>query len=117
MGGTKRTDAGRQDRLEAHVAVVSGTAFGCPECIRLSYAISTVKYLFGDEPGHWILRNPRKTHERWDADEKSLDEMVSLLKEALAFEGRTNGRERIMQLELSNDDIAKKIIEIYKQIY
>ena len=26
---------------EAHVAVVSGAAFGCPECIRLSYAIST----------------------------------------------------------------------------
>ena len=26
---------------EAHVAVVSGTAFGSPECIRLSYAIST----------------------------------------------------------------------------
>ncbi len=26
---------------EAHVAVVSGSAFGCPSCIRLSYAIST----------------------------------------------------------------------------
>ena len=26
---------------EAYVAVVSGSAFGCPECIRLSYAIST----------------------------------------------------------------------------
>ncbi len=26
---------------EARVAVVSGSAFGCPECIRLSYAIST----------------------------------------------------------------------------
>ena len=26
---------------EAHVAVVSGSAFGCQECIRLSYAIST----------------------------------------------------------------------------
>ena len=25
---------------EAHVVVVSGSAFGCPECIRLSYAIS-----------------------------------------------------------------------------
>jgi aspartate aminotransferase len=25
---------------KAHVAVVSGSAFGCPECIRLSYAIS-----------------------------------------------------------------------------
>ena len=26
---------------KAHVAVVSGSAFGCPQCIRLSYAIST----------------------------------------------------------------------------
>ena len=26
---------------KAHVAVVSGSAFGCPSCIRLSYAIST----------------------------------------------------------------------------
>ena len=26
---------------EAHVAVVSGSAFGCPDCIRLSYAILT----------------------------------------------------------------------------
>lgn len=26
---------------KAHVAVVSGSAFGCPDCIRLSYAIST----------------------------------------------------------------------------
>ena len=25
---------------EAHVAVVSGSAFGCPSCIRLSYAVS-----------------------------------------------------------------------------
>jgi len=38
---------GDADRLteyllhEAHVAVVSGTAFGCPACIRLSYACST----------------------------------------------------------------------------
>lgn len=28
---------------KAHVAVVSGSAFGCPECIRLSYAISTAE--------------------------------------------------------------------------
>ena len=27
----------------AHVAVVSGSAFGCPDCIRLSYAISTAE--------------------------------------------------------------------------
>lgn len=35
-------DAYAERLLEkAHVAVVSGSAFGCPECIRLSYAIST----------------------------------------------------------------------------
>ena len=78
--------------------------------------IADVRELFGEEPGHWILRNPRKTHERWDGDGKSLDEMVELLKEALAFEGRTNGRERILALELFNEQIAKRIIEIYNQV-
>jgi glycosyltransferase involved in cell wall biosynthesis len=85
-------------------------------CPCLATDIADVRYLFGDEPGHWILRNPRKTHERWDGDEKSLDEMVALLKEALAFEGRTNGRQRILDLELSNEQVAKRIIEIYKTI-
>lgn len=78
--------------------------------------IADVRELFGDEPGHWILRNPRKTHERWDGDEKSLDEMVELLKEALAFVGRTNGYQRILDLELSNEQVAKRIINIYKKV-
>jgi aspartate aminotransferase len=30
---------------EAHVAVVPGSAFGCPDCIRLSYAISTAEII------------------------------------------------------------------------
>ena len=94
-------------------ALKEAMACNCP-C--LATDIADVKYLFGDEPGHWILRNPRKTHERWDADEKSLDEMVALLKEALAFEGRTKGRERILELELSNEQVAKRIIKIYEKI-
>ena len=93
-------------------ALKEAMAVNCP-C--LATDIADVRYLFGEEPGHWILRNPRKTHERWDADEKSLDEMVALLKEALKFEGRTNGRERILELELSNEQVAKRIIDIYKQ--
>lgn len=94
-------------------ALKEAMAVNCP-CIATD--IADVKELFGEEPGHWALRNPRKTHERWEADEKSLDEMVALLKEALAFEGRTNGRERILQLELSNEQVAKRIIEIYKRV-
>ncbi len=94
-------------------ALKEAMACNCP-C--LATDIADVKYLFGDEPGHWILRNPRKTHERWDADEKSLDEMVALLKEALAFEGRTHGRERILELKLSNEQVAQRIIRIYEEI-
>ena len=94
-------------------ALKEAMACNCP-C--LATDIADVKYLFGDEPGHFILRNPRKTHERWDGDEKSLDEMVELLKEALAFEGRTNGRKRILELELSNEQVAARIVKIYENI-
>ena len=94
-------------------ALKEAMAVNCP-C--LATDIADVRELFGAEPGHWILRNPRKTHERWDGDEKSLEEIVALLKEALAFEGRTNGRERILKLGLSNEQVAKRIIEIYKSV-
>ncbi len=94
-------------------ALKEAMAVNCP-C--LATDIADVRDLFGDEPGHWILRNPRKTHERWDGDEKSLDEMVELLKEALAFEGRTNGRMRIEELQLTNEQVAKRIVEIYEKI-
>ena len=36
--------------------------------------------------------------------------------EALAFEGRTKGRERILELELSNEQVATRIINIYEQV-
>ena len=94
-------------------ALKEAMACNCP-C--LATDIADVRYLFGDEPGHWILRNPRKTHERWDGDEKSLDEMTSLLREALSFSGRNQGRQRILDLELSNEQVAKRIIKIYEQI-
>lgn len=94
-------------------ALKEAMAVNCP-C--LATDIADVRELFGNEPGHWILRNPRKTHERWDADEKSLDEMVALLKEALAYGKRTKGRERILKLGLSNEQVAKRIIDIYQKV-
>ena len=94
-------------------ALKEAMAVNCP-C--LATDIADVRYLFGNEPGHWILRNPRKTHERWDADENSLNEMVDLLREALSFSGRTHGRERILALELSNEQVAQRIIAIYQDV-
>lgn len=94
-------------------ALKEAMAVNCP-C--LATDIADVRELFGNEPGHFILRNPRKTHERWDADEKSLNEMVNLLKEALEFSGRTNGRKRITKLQLTNEAVAKRIVNIYYDI-
>ena len=94
-------------------ALKEAMAVNCP-C--LATDIADVRELFGDEPGHFILRNPRKTHERWDAGERSLDEMVELLQQALAFEGRTNGRQRIEELQLTNEQVAKRIVEIYEGV-
>ena len=94
-------------------ALKEAMAVNCP-C--LATDIADVRELFGNEPGHFILRNPRKTHERWDGDQNSLREMVQLLNDALMFEGRTHGRERILALELSNAQVAKRIVKIYEDI-
>ena len=95
-------------------ALKEAMAVNCP-C--LATDIADVRELFGDEPGHWILRNPRKTHERWDEDENSLREMMELINDAMMFEGRTNGRERILKLGLSNEQVASKIISIYQHFF
>ena len=94
-------------------ALKEAMAVNCP-C--LATDIADVKELFGDEPGHWILRNPRKTHERWDGDENSLREMMELINDAMMFKGRTNGRERILKLGLSNEQVAARIVKIYEEI-
>lgn len=90
-------------------------AMAC-NCPIVATDIADVRILLGDLPGHYILRNPRSTHERWDADEKSLDEMVVLLQEALRFKERTNGRERILEMKLSNTQVAERLMAIYKQL-
>ena len=94
-------------------ALKEAMAVNCP-C--LATDIADVRVLFGDEPGHWILRNPKNTPERWDADEKSIDELVALLKEAFAYGQRTHGRDQIEKLGLFNEQIAEQIVKIYEQV-
>ena len=42
-------------------------------------------------------------------------EIALVLQQALAFEGRTNGRKRIEELGLTNEQVARKIVEIYEK--
>ena len=43
-------------------------------------------------------------------------DIAEALQRAIAFEGKTNGRERILEIGLSNEQVAKRLVDIYKQI-
>jgi len=43
-------------------------------------------------------------------------EIADALEKAIAFEGKTNGREKIIEFGLTNELVAKQIIEIYENI-
>ena len=43
-------------------------------------------------------------------------DIAQALQKAMAFEGRTNGRERIIEMGLSNEQVAKRLMEIYEKV-
>lgn len=48
--------------------------------------------------------------------ERNPDDIADKIRIALAFKGKTQGRQRIIDLGLSNDLVAKRLIEIYQQV-
>ena len=38
------------------------------------------------------------------------------LEKALAYEGKTNGRDRIIEMGLSNEQVAQRLIKIYQSL-
>lgn len=73
---------------------------GCPI---VSVDVGDVANLLGEIDGCYITnRNP--------------ENIADALKAAILFDGRTNGRERITKLGLTNEQIAKKIVNIYKSV-
>ena len=43
-------------------------------------------------------------------------DIAQAILQAIAYEGKTNGRERIIEMGLSNEQVAERLIEIYKQV-
>lgn len=41
-------------------------------------------------------------------------DIAEALQQAIAFEGKTNGRERILEMGLSNEQVAKRLVAIYE---
>jgi len=90
-------------------------AMAC-NCPIVATDVADIKHLLGDLPGHYLLPNKRGNGAWWEGDEHSAEELAELLKQALAFEGRTEGRKRIIELGYTNDLVAKKIVKIYEDI-
>lgn len=77
-------------------------AMAC-NCPIIATDVADIKHLLGDLDGHYLC----------SFDPKDVAEKVE---KALAFNSRTKGRERIIELGLTNDLVAKKLVEIYTQI-
>ena len=90
-------------------------AMAC-NCPIVATDVADIKYLLGDLPGHYVLPNKKGNGAWWKGDEHSAEELATLLKQAMAFEGRTEGRKRIVELGYTNELVAKKIIAIYQQV-
>lgn len=90
-------------------------AMSC-NCPIVASDVADIKHLLGDLPGHYILPNKKGTPADWVGDAHSADELAELLKQAFAFNGHTNGRDRILELQLTNEQVAQCIIKIYEQI-
>ena len=85
-------------------------------CPIVATDVADIKHLLGDLLGHYILPNKRGNGAWWKGDEHSAEELAELIRQALAFNGRTKGRDRIVELGYTNDLVAKKIIKIYESI-
>jgi len=94
----------------ADALVLASVAEGSPVAVREAMAcnlpvvstdVGDVRALFGDLPGHFIAA-------------AEVDDLAAKLRAALAFAGRTAGRERILPWSLAA--VAEKIEGIYREV-
>lgn len=96
----------------ADVVVMTSLWEGSPNAIKearacnrpiVSTNVGNVKWLFGNVNGCYL-------------SDFSVSNCAKKIKSALAFNGKTCGRQRIINLGLSNDLVAKRLVEVYNEV-
>ena len=87
-------------RESGPLVVKEAMACGTPV---VSVDVGDVKEVIGHTEGCYIA-------------ERDPEDIAEKIRQALAFKGKTNGRQRIINLGLSNDLVAKRLIEVYRQV-
>ena len=80
-------------------------AMAC-NCPIVATNVGDIAWLFGDEPGHFLT----------DFTPEDVAEKIKMALEFSEKNGRTNGRERIIELGLDAETVAQKIIAVYKSV-
>ena len=80
-------------------------AMAC-NCPIVATEVGDIQWLFGNEPGHYIT----------SFDSEDVAEKIANAFQFRYKYGRTNGRERLINLGLDSDTIAMKIIGVYKDV-
>lgn len=80
-------------------------ACGCPI---VSVDVGDVKERTGNVTGCYVVPIDDRL--------KMINELAVALKKAIAFDGKTNGREKIIKDGLTKEQVAKKIVEIYNKV-
>ncbi len=80
-------------------------AMAC-NCPVVATDVGDVRWLFGDEPGHFIC----------GFQAEDIAEKIKLALDFSEKQGRTNGRKRILDLGLDAETVANTIVHLYKEV-
>jgi len=80
-------------------------AMAC-NCLVVATDVGDVAWLFGDEPGHFLS----------GFDPADVAEKITLALQFSEEKGKTNGRQRILELGLDSESIAKRLIAVYQSV-
>lgn len=69
----------------------------------VSTPVGDVKWLFGNLEGYYLA-------------DPTPEAVAAKLEQALEFSGRTQGRNRLIELGLDSETVAKRIVEVYKEV-